>query len=105
MRNGHFPGGTSIGGICTAHRQYDCWDAGSTDNARMLRARASTDPAWFACYGLALFAEENLKTFDNVGGAVFYHDESLQGPPSVWGRVRLTVIHGHLKFYAPEKES
>ena len=58
---------------------------------------------FFALTMLTVFGFEMLIQFkvpDNTGGATFYHDTSLEGPPAAWGAVRFTVQHGNLKFYA-----
>ncbi|MGH6887966.1 MAG: cell wall hydrolase [Rhizomicrobium sp.] len=97
-KDGHFPGGTDVGQICTAHRQYDCWDASSADCART-KAATPGDPAYAACLGLALVAAGG-KLADNTHGAVFYHDVTRFGPPAAWGKVKLVAVHGRLSFYA-----
>ena len=98
---GTFPGGHSVAGVCLAHRQYDCWDHGSKDFARMI-ALPEKDKNIRACTAIAFKA---LKTgvADPTKGAVFYHDWSLDEPPSAWGDVHLTATIGHLKFYAQGK--
>lgn len=95
---GAWPGGRSVAGVCKAPRQFDCWDPGTADEARTAKATLA-DPAFAACYGLAL-AMLGGDIPDNTDGAVFYHDTSRQEPPAVWGKVHLTAVHGHLKFYA-----
>jgi spore germination cell wall hydrolase CwlJ-like protein len=97
-KDGHFPGGTTVIGVCLAHRQYDCWDEATADFKRT-NAATLADPAYAACYGLALLAQADLVR-DNTDNAVFYHDISRPAPPSAWGAVKFTVQHGRLKFYA-----
>ena len=97
-RTGTFPGGHSVAGVCLAHRQYDCWDAGTPDCIRTLEA-GDSDTVLRECLEIAAQALSGAAS-DNTGGAVFYHDETLKGPPVVWGVVHLTAEHGNLKFYA-----
>ncbi len=99
--DGKFPGGKSVGNVCTAHRQFDCWDEGTPDYERMTKA-TTADPAYAGCLGIAL-ALIQFKVADDTGGAVFYHDTSLEWPPQAWGDVRLTAQRGNLKFYARAK--
>jgi spore germination cell wall hydrolase CwlJ-like protein len=95
---GTWPGGHDIAAVCEARRQYDCWDVNTADEERTKNATLA-DPAFAACYGLAL-AMLRGGVPDNTKGAVFYHDTSRQTPPTAWGSVRLTVVYGRLKFYA-----
>lgn len=95
---GTWPGGHSIAGVCEARRQYDCWDRNTADEIRTKNATLA-DPAYAACYGLAL-AMLRGHVPDITKGAVFYHDTSRQTPPAVWGKVHLTAVLGQLKFYA-----
>jgi spore germination cell wall hydrolase CwlJ-like protein len=98
---GKWPGGRSIAGVCQAPMQFDCWNKGTADYDRTVKA-TSADPAYAACLGLALAAIQ-FRIADNTNGAVFYHDTSLAEPPKEWGAVRLTVQLGKLKFYAQAK--
>jgi hypothetical protein len=99
VRLGTFHGGRSIAGVCLARRQYDCWDTDTPDCVRMLDA-GSGDAVLGQCTAVALDVLSG-KRVDITEGAVFYHDETRDGPPSIWGVVHLTATIGKLKFYAP----
>jgi spore germination cell wall hydrolase CwlJ-like protein len=58
----------------------------------------SADPSWIECL---MVADQVLsgQIDDPTGGAVFYHDVSIQGPPPAWGTVVETIRLGKLIFY------
>jgi len=98
---GKFPGARSIAGVCQAPMQFDCWNKGTADYDRTIKA-TTADAAYAACLGLALAAIQ-FRIADNTQDAVFCHDTSLAEPPKEWGAVRFTVQLGKLKFYAQAK--
>jgi hypothetical protein len=42
---------------------------------------------------------------DPTGGAVFYHDSSIEHPPSAWGDVVETYRSGRVTFYGQAKKA
>lgn len=95
---GTFPGGSSVAGVCHARLQFDCWISGTRDYAATMAANPNDGGSGAECYSLAR-AMLDGEDHDNTGGATFYHDTSLSGPPKAWGAVVRTVQMGRLVFY------
>ncbi len=61
---------------------------------------ASNEGAWINCLTVADSIVRD-QIADVTGGAVFYHDISIPGPPEAWGEVIQTAQLGRIKFYRP----
>jgi hypothetical protein len=59
---------------------------------------SSTEGAWLDCLDLAQQVVNDTYP-DDTNGAVFYHDISMSGPPSVWGPVTQCYTSGRIIFY------
>ena len=82
--------------VCLKSSQFDCWDRGDVNRAKLL-AVTPEDPQFAIALLLgALAVKGNLP--DITGGAVQYYDTSI--PPPDWTKAMIfTRAVGNLRFY------
>jgi spore germination cell wall hydrolase CwlJ-like protein len=97
VRNGRFPGGTSVAGVCRAPFQFSCWNS-NDPNLKVILAVLPSNPVFAECLQIAQEAVSGGLS-DSTGGALYYHDDRI-GTPSAWGQVEQTASIGGLEFYA-----
>lgn len=97
---GHFPGGTSIAGVCQAPWQFSCWNA-NDPNLPVIQNVTDADPVFAQALQIAQAAVGG-SLGDTTGGATYYVANSLNGgaAPAAWGQVTETAQIGNQTFYA-----
>jgi N-acetylmuramoyl-L-alanine amidase len=86
--------------IVTKPWQFSAMTAPGDSN--LVKWPKPSDPYWLDSLKVAEYVLVEYAP-DPTGGAVFYHDVSIEGPPAAWGNVKLTEQIGKLKFYKDVK--
>lgn len=91
--------GRTLASVCLHRYQFSEWNDDKGDNANLLRGAEAndSDPVMRDCVEGVQSAM--LSGDDPTMGALFYHDDSIAGPPADWGTVEKTVQIGRLIFY------
>jgi N-acetylmuramoyl-L-alanine amidase len=89
--------GISVAAVCTAPKQFSCWNAGDP-NLPKLKAVTTADGIFRQCLQIATQATAGQLP-DNTGGAQFYYDTSI-ARPAFWNAegIRETRQIGALVF-------